>query len=519
MPNMLLRAGAALTLAGALLIASQPAHACGGCFHPPALPDAPAGSVQTVTDHRMVLALSATQTTLWDQFSYAGAPSEFSWILPIRSGPEVRVELADPRFLATLDNVTAPTVRTPQAPRRMCPLCASSQPSARCGTDGPYPFAGYADAAISDGAASYGQDAGGDSSVTVYQTATVGPYQITVLTGSDPMALRNWLTANNYVVPASLDPVLAHYIDLRMDFVAVRLRPAEGEQQMAPIRVTAPGLQPLLPLRMIAAGISDHVGLLLLTLSTGRMETVNFPNASVHESDLVWDYNASPAGLTLRQQENALSHAQGDRAWITEMSGPVDPALGSLFSQQPREGTSGTGDAGFSPDGGAGTSPGDDWAIATGSLGGNVVITRLRADLPVAALDRDLTLGASALADRSSTYYYGTLRNTPTPPACTPCPGGTTEYGYSGEIEGPYSGTYAANTTFPTEYHVASVTESPAPSPRFRPPPPPPPCTNGGLFSCTVSLGGPGTHTGLPWTALVLGAAGLALAARRRRRR
>jgi hypothetical protein len=32
-------------------------HACGGCFAPP-------GGAQVVTDHRMVLSLSTTQTTL-----------------------------------------------------------------------------------------------------------------------------------------------------------------------------------------------------------------------------------------------------------------------------------------------------------------------------------------------------------------------------------------------------------------------------------------------------------------------
>jgi hypothetical protein len=33
---------------------------------------------QVVTDHRMVLSVNATQTTLWDQFRYAGQASDFA---------------------------------------------------------------------------------------------------------------------------------------------------------------------------------------------------------------------------------------------------------------------------------------------------------------------------------------------------------------------------------------------------------------------------------------------------------
>ena len=36
----------------------------------------------------------------------------------------------------------------------------------------------------------------------------IGPYEITVLTGTDPMALRNWLIANGYTVPDSVETVL-----------------------------------------------------------------------------------------------------------------------------------------------------------------------------------------------------------------------------------------------------------------------------------------------------------------------
>lgn len=79
-------------------------------------PVAPPGAVQVVTDHRMALSLSADRTILWDQFRYSGRPSDFSWILPIRNGPDVRIEVADNRFLTALDNLSAPVLNAPQRP-------------------------------------------------------------------------------------------------------------------------------------------------------------------------------------------------------------------------------------------------------------------------------------------------------------------------------------------------------------------------------------------------------------------
>ena len=72
-------------LVGVAAMAPGVADACGGCFAPPE-------TQQVVTDHRMVMAIHADESILWDQFRYTGRPQDFSWILPVRG--EVRVELA-----------------------------------------------------------------------------------------------------------------------------------------------------------------------------------------------------------------------------------------------------------------------------------------------------------------------------------------------------------------------------------------------------------------------------------------
>jgi hypothetical protein len=99
-----------LGLAGFALatVAPRDARACGGCFHEP--PPNPTEAT-VVTDHRMAFSLSKDQTVLWDQVKYAGNPSEFVWVLPVHPG--TRVELSHDAWLAALDASTQPIIQEP----------------------------------------------------------------------------------------------------------------------------------------------------------------------------------------------------------------------------------------------------------------------------------------------------------------------------------------------------------------------------------------------------------------------
>jgi hypothetical protein len=71
---------ACLTVASTIaLLDPGRAEACGGCFVQPS-------ERTVVTDHRMALSISTTQTVLWDQIRYSGDPAEFAWVLPVRAG-------------------------------------------------------------------------------------------------------------------------------------------------------------------------------------------------------------------------------------------------------------------------------------------------------------------------------------------------------------------------------------------------------------------------------------------------
>ncbi len=71
--------------------------ACGACIPPP-------GENTVVTGHRMALSLSPKQTVLWDQIEYSGAPESFAWVLPVKPGAVVQV--SSDAWFDTLDAAT-----------------------------------------------------------------------------------------------------------------------------------------------------------------------------------------------------------------------------------------------------------------------------------------------------------------------------------------------------------------------------------------------------------------------------
>src|SRR4051812_47477010 len=90
-------------------IAEREAAACGGCF-------VQQQENTQVTGHEMILSISKTQTTLWDQIKYSGNPSSFAWVLPVKGTVELGVS-SDALF----QNLAVETQVTVESPQIQCP--------------------------------------------------------------------------------------------------------------------------------------------------------------------------------------------------------------------------------------------------------------------------------------------------------------------------------------------------------------------------------------------------------------
>lgn len=377
-----------------VLFGADDARACGGCFHPPTQ------SISDITDERMLLAVSPTQSTLYDQIQYAGSPSSFAWVLPIQG--TVTVGLSADVLFDTFDVLTETKIEPPES---SCTFCG---PTGSSGSSSGGAYAAAADA--------------GAAAVTVLKQENVGPYATVQLQSTDPNALANWLSQNGFGLPAAAAPVVSAYINEGFNFLAMKLLPNQGVQAMRPVRVTTQGASLSLPLRMASVGTGATVGITIWVVSDGRYEPQNFPFFHIDNSELVWDWSTSSSNYTALRSQNeaALQNA----AWEIESSIDLNEMLisnvilsggvyyGSNFTLPPSDpsidylpvGAGGTGDGGVG-DGGASTGDGgaaaqaraeDINALFVGLSGPTVRVTRVRSDIAQAAMTKDLVFQASS---------------------------------------------------------------------------------------------------------------------------
>jgi hypothetical protein len=364
------------------------ASACGGCFTPVTM------TASDITDERMLLSVSPTQTTLYDQIRYSGNPASFAWVLPIHGTVDVGLSadvLFDSVDLVTATQITSPTPSCPPNPN-----CGGS--SASLGGGGP---------------------GGGDMGVMVTKQQNVGPYATVQLHATDSSALANWLSTNGFAIPAAEQPIIDQYVAEGFDFLAMKLLPNQGVQAMRPVRVTSPGASLSLPLRMASIGTGASVGITIWVVSDGRYEPKNFPFYRIDDSELVWDFATNSSNYTqLRAQHEA---ALGNKGWEIESSidVPID-AFNQIVTSGGRSGMgaqpapatddylavppSDPGDAG--DDGGDGGASGGQSAelaretdLATlfaGMSGTSARFTRMRSDIVKTAMTVDFVLTASA---------------------------------------------------------------------------------------------------------------------------
>ena len=278
----------ALALGLALTTTPSDAEACGGCFVAPT-------ESTVVSGHRMALSISTEKTTLWDAIEYAGDPTEFSWVLPVKPGAEV--DVAHQAFFTALE---AGTVSQITPPPEGCEVDSSSG----CGSD---------QFEVDSLGGSSGSGTGGG--VTVIQEKTVGPYDSVTLAATDPTALNTWLDDNGYGVPEDVQPIIDAYVAEGFDFIALKLSPGQGVRSMTPVRVTTIGSSFELPLRMVAAGAAANVDLVLYVLAEGRYEAANFGNGHVPQKLVTWDFRTDSSNYA--ELRLAALGADEGNIWLT----------------------------------------------------------------------------------------------------------------------------------------------------------------------------------------------------------
>jgi hypothetical protein len=423
----------ATVMLGGALLATERARACGGCFAAPS-------ALTTVTGHRMAFAVSDERTVLWDQFEYSGAPEDFSWVLPVLPG--AYLEASTDAWFESLETVTQTRV--------LAPSLTCAQASGGCGLGGV-----SEDSAASGRGGFYGDD------VKVIHRGTVGPYETVTLRSTDSAALTTWLTANGYFIPPDIQPTIDAYVSEGTDFVALRLQPGLGVQQMTPVRVVTPGGDYLLPLRMVAAGVAESVKIVLYVIGEKRYAMPDLHEVSLDTKALEWTFADSssnyaelhrqalaknlgfsylPTFAFVRAFAGGLPGPFGGSAFYTTTKGAqFNDSFPELYFAQAQENdtkpSSGCPDVAslftktelVSEDGADGTLLASSFScdgytdLAAAVLGmhpASVWLTRLELDLPKEALSMDCVV-VPAESQASVSNLVQALKATDRPAGCT----------------------------------------------------------------------------------------------------
>ena len=290
----------------AWLFSAQTVAACGGFF-----------CTTTPVDQnaeRIIFTQNGDGTvSAYVQIEYTGEAPDFSWILPLPEAIAAEdVEVPEDAMAAftELEVATDPVFLLPQLPE-----CALDRVMAVAATAAP------------------------ESGVEVYASGEVGPYGFDVVGSEDPDALITWLRDNGYRVTEAMEPLIDLYVVEEFVFLAMKLRPDAGVQDVEPVKVTYPSEAPMIPLRLTAVAANPDMAVMVWIYADEQAVPANYAHETIADDELVFfGFGGSNNYRTLMGQR-ANEH-QG-QAFITEYAGPTrdlsvgHPLLFSLAQQHP----------------------------------------------------------------------------------------------------------------------------------------------------------------------------------------
>ncbi len=292
-----------------LLLSAGSTFACGGlfCQNVPVAQQA----------ERIIFTMNADDTiTAYVQINYTGDAPDFSWVVPVPSVPEV--DVAEMETFDELDRLTQPIIMAPPVPD--CALIA-------------IPVMAVAESADFD-------DAEG---VEVLASGTAGPYGYDVVDSPDPDALIVWLRENDYQVTEEMEPLIHVYNEEGMPFLAMKLQPEAGVQDIQPVALTYESDAPMIPIRLTAVAAVPDMSILTWIFADEQAFPENYEHPVIDDADLRGDFMSFTGNNYMQLVDFAADEADG-LMMVTEYAQPTselsrmqitDPLLQKLTQTHP----------------------------------------------------------------------------------------------------------------------------------------------------------------------------------------
>jgi len=281
---------------GLFLLPMMNVHACGGLFCQNVPVDQQA--------ERIIFTINNDETvSAYVQINYTGFAPDFSWVVPVPDVP--KVDVAEIESFDELSLLTAPVFVPPQMP-----ACA------------PIPVMAMAESAVMDD----------EGSVEVLASGEVGPYIYDVITSPDPDAMISWLRDNDYRVEPEMEPLIAVYNDEGMVFLAMKLQPDEGSDDIQPIIMTYPSTDPMIPIRLTAVAANPNMTVLTWIFAEEQVVPVNYAHPVIYDEDIRGSFGSFDGTNYLSLLDQTVDLYEG-RAFVTEYAMPTS----DLRDQRPQD--------------------------------------------------------------------------------------------------------------------------------------------------------------------------------------
>ncbi|MDP6945083.1 MAG: DUF2330 domain-containing protein, partial [Myxococcota bacterium] len=288
-----LRLALAAAMAACLLLVAAPVWACGGFF-----------CSQVPVEQRgeqIVFAYGpGDKVTAIIQIAYQGSAEDFAWVVPVTGQPTIA--LGPDAIFSTLRMRTDPQFW----------LEWQYDDSAECGMWG-----------VPEMAAAGGIDEDGGAEVVVLDKQIVGPFIAVTLDATEAGAelLLQWLDDNDFDQPDESLPIIAHYLEQDLNFVAVKLTENAVVGDLQPLMLTMDQAEePCIPLVLTRIAAAPDMPVTAWVLGESRVVPTNWFGVEINPKKIDWMSNGSnyEAAATA-----AIDEAAG-HGFITQYAGAMN---------------------------------------------------------------------------------------------------------------------------------------------------------------------------------------------------
>ncbi len=244
---------------------------------------------------------------------YVGEAEDFSWVLPVPANLRSEdLSTGSDAFFQSLERATRPQFT----------LEIEGEPCPQGGFGG----------GILDLLGPAPEEGGADDGVMVLEEATVGPFDVQVVSSDDPAAMINWLIENGYDLSDRGEQLITPYVEEGMNFVALKLRQDQGIGDIRPLVLKYRSDHPMIPIRLTAVAAEDDMGVLVWILGAGRAIPLNYLHVIPNYTLLNWYQGATAAYASYQGLITAAMNEAGGQGFATDYAAPLENLLEQLPS-------------------------------------------------------------------------------------------------------------------------------------------------------------------------------------------